>query len=147
MNKYNYVSMFLQLDLFETKACKSRQEFYMSRAAEVAGRSNCINHRHGTVIVNKKTNEIVAEGFNHYSHHMCHLFTCHSEVDALMKIKRYPKNQIQDLDLYVVRIGTDRMGRPLKYSKPCASCTQAILKFGIKRVYFSTDDRFMGTFK
>jgi deoxycytidylate deaminase len=134
--------MFLQLDMFETKACKTKQELYLQRAAAVAGNSNCHNHRHGTVIVNRRTDEIVAEGFNHFSTHMCHLFSCHSEVDALLKIRKYPKHMIPELDLYVVRIGTDHMGRPLKYSKPCAECAQAILKFGIKKVFFSTDENF-----
>jgi len=139
--------MFLQLDLDETKACKSKQESYLQKAAMAAANSNCYNHRHGTVIVNRRTEEIVAEGFNHYSEHMCHMFSCHSEVDALLKIRKYPKHLVPELDMYVVRIGTDHMGRPLKYSKPCAECAQAIQKFGIKKVYFSTDDNFSNKMK
>lgn len=134
--------MFLNLDLDVTKECKENQEYYMKRAAYVATYSNSKNHRHGCVIVNRRTNQIVAEGFNHYSEHMMHTYTCHSEVDALLKIKKYPKHLIHELDLYVVRIGTDRMGTPLKYSKPCVSCSQAIMKAGIRKVYFSTDENY-----
>jgi deoxycytidylate deaminase len=135
--------MFLNFDVFQTKECKDKQDLYMQKAANAASHSNIHNHRHGCVIVNRRTSEIVAEGFNHYSEHLHHLFSIHAEVDALLKIKRYPKHLVHELDLYVVRIGTDRMGNPLKYSKPCTSCTQAIMKTGIRKVYFSTDENYL----
>ena len=139
--------MFLNLDLDDTKDRNDKQEYYMKRAAIVATYSNTRNHRHGCVIVNRRTEQIIAEGYNHFSEHMMHTFSCHSEVDALMKIRKYPKHLVHELDLYVVRIGTDRMGNPLKYSKPCIGCTQAILKAGIRKVYFSTDENFTNKIK
>lgn len=134
--------MFLYLDLSETKTCKDNQDFYMKRAAEVASNSNNLIHRHGTIIVNRKSGEIVSEGFNHYSESFCHTYSVHSEVSALQKIKKYPKHLIENLDMYIVRIGTDKSGRPLKFSKPCTNCAQAIIRFGIRNVFYSTDDNF-----
>lgn len=109
----------------------------------VATRSNVRNHRHGCIIV--KDGEVLAEGFNYYTNHFEHKFSIHAEVDALMKLKKL-KRVLPECELYVVRIGTDLMGNPLKYSRPCPDCTRAILNAGIKRVYFSTSEEFMKEF-
>lgn len=110
------------------------EEFILKRAAASALRSPLRNHRHGCIIV--RNGEIVSEGYNHNFVHMFHLHSVHAEVDALSKLPRNKKFMSQ-CDMYVVRIGTDNMGNPLKLSKPCNSCTQAILKAGIRRVYYS----------
>lgn len=123
----------------QTKTCKDKQENYLNKAAICATKSNVKNQRHGCVIV--KDGEIVSEGFNHHTDHFEHKFTIHAEVDALFKLKK-SKYVASDCELYVVRIGTDSMKKPLKYSRPCCDCTKAILKAGIKKVYFSTDDEF-----
>lgn len=123
-----------------TKSCKEKQESFLRRAAVVAARSPVRNHRHGCIIV--KDGEILAEGYNNYTQHFEHKFTIHAEVDALMKLKKH-KKMLLECELYVVRIGTDLMGRPLKYSRPCQDCTRAILNYGIKKVYFSTSEEFM----
>lgn len=138
--------MFLSLDLEErqTKTCNDKQEVFLKRAAEFATKSNVKSHRHGCVIV--KDGEIIAEGFNHHISHFEHTFTIHAEVDALTKIKKL-RHALSECELYVVRIGTDLMGNPLKYSRPCVNCTNAILKAGIKKVYFSTDEEFNNIFK
>ena len=117
------------------RQCKDKQEFFLKRAAQIATRSTVGNHRHGCVIV--YNGEVISEGYNHYTTYFEHQYTMHAEVDALRKVKKHKK--ISECELYVVRIGTDLMGQPLKYSKPCANCTCAIVKFGIKKVYFSTD--------
>lgn len=138
--------MFLSLDIDDqqTRTCKDKQERFLRRAADSASRSNVRSHRHGCVIV--KDGEIIAEGFNHHTNHFEHTFTIHAEVDAIIKMKKKNKN-FTGCELYVVRIGTDNMGNPLKYSRPCVNCTNAILKAGIKKVYFSTDDEFNDAFK
>jgi len=138
--------MFLSFDIGErqTKTCNDKQETFLKKAAASAIRSNVKSHRHGCVIV--KDGEIISEGFNHHTNHFEHTFTIHAEVDALTKVKRL-KNILSDCELYVVRIGTDLMGNPLKYSRPCVNCTKAILKAGIKKVYFSTDEEFNNIFK
>jgi dCMP deaminase len=128
----------------QTKNCKEKQDYFLKKAATYAVRSNVKNHKHGCVIV--KDGEVIADGFNHHVNHYEHTFTIHAEVDALTKVKKL-KNILSECELYVVRIGTDLMGNPLKYSRPCVNCTKAILKAGIKKVYFSTDDEFNNIFK
>jgi deoxycytidylate deaminase len=113
----------------------TRQEYFLKRAAYIATRS-CMNHRHGCIIVDKN-DEILAEGYNHKYFHFYHAYSIHAEVSCLSKIKW--RKSLTDCEMYLVRIGTDRMGKPLKYSKPCQECTKAILKSGIRRVYYSTD--------
>lgn len=115
-----------------------QQELFLSKAAEVARRSS-MNHRHGCVIV--KNGEIISEGFNNTEINMYHVNSIHAEVNCLSKLKRNPK-VLQDCDMYVVRIGTEKMGCPFKYSKPCPDCTKVILKSGIKRIYYSTSEDF-----
>lgn len=133
--------MFLSLNVEEqTRERKERQEFFLRRAADLASRSNVVHHRHGCVIV--LDNDIVGEGYNYHTEHMEHQFTIHAEVAALMQFPGKKKKILTECELYVVRIGTDGMGQPLKYSKPCVNCTRAILKAGLKRVYFSTNSEF-----
>lgn len=121
------------------RSCKNKQDFFFDKAMTVAKNSPCIMHRHGAVIV--KDNEIVSEGFNHKNWHLYHKLSVHAEVDALSKMKRNKKLMSQ-CDMYVVRIGGESMGCPLKYSKPCPDCMKAIIKSGIRRVYYSTSHQF-----
>lgn len=121
------------------KDCDSRQEYFLKRAAAVATRSS-MNHRHGCVIVNK-AGEVVSEGYNNTFVHMYHKYSTHAEVACLSKMKRN-KKILSECEMYIVRIGTDGMGNPLKYSKPCPDCTKAILKSGIRKVFYSTSDEF-----
>lgn len=111
-----------------------RQQFYLKKAAQMALKSDLL-HRHGCVIVNAHTDEILSSGYNHNCIHMYHKFSCHAEYDALRKIKR--TFDLSNAEMYVVRIGTQRMGHPLKLSKPCEGCTKLIMKAQIGRVYYS----------
>jgi deoxycytidylate deaminase len=119
------------------KASNERQEYFLNKAAQQAHKSN-MRHRHGTVIVDCQTDEIISTGFNHTYIHMYHGYSCHSEVDALRKIKR--NVDLSNMEMYVVRIGTENMGHPLKLSTPCDGCTKAILKANIGKVYYSWSD-------
>lgn len=121
------------------KACNERQSVFMNRAFNLARKSHCFTHRHGCVIV--KDDEIVSEGFNHTDVHLYHKLSIHAEVDAISKLKKNRK-YLSQCDLYVVRIGRDSMGNPLKYSKPCPDCIKAIQKSGIRRVYYSSNNEF-----
>jgi deoxycytidylate deaminase len=121
------------------KTSSEKQYSFFKRAMNVALKSQCINHRHGCVIV--KDDEIISEGYNHRQYHLYHKMSVHAEVDALSKLK-HNKKIMSTCDLYVVRIGGDSMGNPLKYSRPCKDCEKAIKKSGIKRVYYSTNLEF-----
>jgi deoxycytidylate deaminase len=121
------------------RTCNEKQYSFLKRAMNLALKSSCPHQRHGCVIV--KDNEIVSEGYNHKQTHLYHKFSVHAEVDAISKMKHNRKYMSQ-CDLYVVRIGTDNMGNPLKYSKPCNGCIKAIEKSGIRRVYYSSNIEF-----
>ncbi len=118
------------------KSCKDKQSIFFQRAAVNATYSPIKNHRHGCVIV--KNGEIISEGYNTYADHMEHKFSIHAEISALYRLG---KKVTEGCELYVVRIGTDKMGNPLKYSRPCVDCAKAIIKAGIKKVYYSIDDK------
>jgi deoxycytidylate deaminase len=141
-----YLIMFMNLDLSCTKNIRERHKYYLEKAMTQALYSDCKHHKHGAIIVNRKTGDIISTGYNHYTEYMMHSFTCHAEMDAMSKLKKLPKTLFSDFELYVVRIGKESKGFPLKYSKPCVNCTKAILKYGIKRVYFSTDDNYTRNF-
>jgi deoxycytidylate deaminase len=122
----------------EVKMCNSRQHYYMDQAVKMAKKST-MEHKHGAVIVHN--NEIIATGFNFRQYYMCHGFSIHAEVDALTKVKGR-KNILSEAELYVARIGKFNPAAPssfcLKFSKPCRECSKAILKQGIRKVYYST---------
>jgi deoxycytidylate deaminase len=111
-----------------------QQEAFLRRAAAIAMKSPHKQHRHGCVIV--RGDEIVSEGFNHNFVHLYHKHSIHAEVDALNKTK-HNRGFLKQCDMYVVRIGTVSQGYPLKLSKPCQDCTKAILRSGIRRVFYS----------
>lgn len=119
------------------KDSTERQNYFLNKAAQLAIRSN-LNHRHGCVVVNGQTNEIISTGFNHTSEHMFHSFSMHAEIDALRKIKK--NVDLTTAEMYVVRIGPESLGNPLKLSKPCEGCAKQILKVSIGKVYYSWSD-------
>jgi len=119
------------------KDSNERQNYFLHKAAQLAFRSN-LNHRHGCVVVNSQTNEIISTGYNHTSEHLFHSFSMHAEIDALRKIKR--NMDLSNAEMYVVRIGPESLGNPLKLSKPCEGCAKQILKVNLGRVYYSWSD-------
>lgn len=119
------------------------QQFFFHQAMTIAHRSPCLLHKHGAVIV--RDNEIISKGFNHKHIHLYHKMSVHAEVDALCKLP-HNKKFLSQCDMYVVRIGNDNMGCPLKYSKPCPDCAKAINKAGIRRVYYSTSHEFYDSY-
>jgi deoxycytidylate deaminase len=114
-----------------------RQQTYIDIAMKLAQKS-VMEHKHGAVIV--ISNEVIAMGFNHKQEFMCHQRSIHAEVDAILKVKGRNKCLLNDAEMYVVRIGTVRMNFPLKYSKPCCECQKVIMKYGIRKVYYSVND-------
>lgn len=112
-----------------------KHEYYIERAAALAQKSDMYSHRHGCVIVDKR-GKIISEGFNYHFREM----SIHAEIDALSKIKN---KKMSEYVMYVVRIGTDKMQNPLKYSRPCENCSAAILKYGVGKVYYSTSYDFI----
>ena len=109
----------------------ARQEYFLQKAANVAVRSTML-HQHGSVIVDSKTNEIIATGYNQRTEYLSHLYSRHAEIDALLKIKK--NVDLSNAEMYVVRIGPEST---LKLSAPCVGCTKQILKSGLKNIFYS----------
>jgi len=119
------------------KSCNFRQDFYLELAAKMAQKSP-MNQKHGCVIV--LDDEVLSMGHNYHSTHMYHTFSIHAEVDAINKInKKKYKHMFPRMELYVVRIGTGQFQGTLKYSKPCEGCQNAIKKYGICKIYYSSN--------
>lgn len=120
------------LDFINVKPSNDRQKYYLDIAAKNALKSP-MGHKHGAVIVYR--GKIIGSGFNYYMSN----FSVHAEIAAIADIKGKYRRILQDCELYVVRIGPDKFDNPLKYSKPCFNCQNMILKYNIKKAFYSTN--------
>ena len=100
-------------------------EFFMRRAIELA--LNVPNVPFGALIVNRDTDEILAEGWNKTSINP----TWHGEIDAINQlVLRQESLDASKLVLYTT-------------AEPCPMCQAAILWAGIGMVVFGTSIRFL----
>ena len=74
----------------------------------------------------------------------CICFSTHAEMDVLHKVlKGYTKQPFKDVinlnsyTIVVVRFGKDGA---LRNSRPCNHCLDAMIKYRIKKILYSTDD-------
>lgn len=112
----------------------------VEEAVRMARRS-VMGQRHGAVIT--RSGCIVARGCNRRVSHYHHIWSQHAEVSAICDLKkRFPvesqsRKWMRECRLYVVRVGSDEQGNPLKHSLPCPSCTRAIAHSCIPVVFYS----------
>lgn len=100
-------------------------EFFMRRAIELA--LNVPNLPFGALIVNRDTNEILAEGWNKTDINP----TLHGEIDVINQLALRNENMdCSRLVLYTT-------------AEPCPMCMSAILWAGIGMVVFGTSIRFL----
>lgn len=100
-------------------------EFFMRRAIELA--LNVPNVPFGALIVNRDTDEILAEGWNKTNINP----TWHGEIDAINQlVLRQESLDASKLVLYTT-------------AEPCPMCQAAILWAGIGMVVFGTSIRFL----
>lgn len=100
-------------------------EFFMRRAIELA--LNVPNVPFGALIVNRDTDEILAEGWNKTNINP----TWHGEIDAINQlVLRQESLDTSKLVLYTT-------------AEPCPMCQAAILWAGIGMVVFGTSIRFL----
>ena len=100
-------------------------EFFMRRAIELA--LNVPNVPFGALIINRDTNEILAEGWNKTNINP----TWHGEIDAINQlVLRQESLDASKLVLYTT-------------AEPCPMCQAAILWAGIGMVVFGTSIRFL----
>jgi deoxycytidylate deaminase len=135
LSKNALQNYFQNRDEMQPRNINSKHLIYIEKAAKLALKST-MAHKHGCVLVNDDDGMIVSQGYNRSTTIMYHTYSIHAEVDTLMKLKKKANKAIlPKCIMYVVRIGPQQ---ELKYSKPCENCQKAILKYGIKSVYYST---------
>ena len=126
----------------------SKQEYYLSIAAEVAKRSTCLRRQYGAVIV--KNDEIVSTGYNgapRGEDNCCDVGTCwrernniphgeqyekcvavHAEQNAIISASR---NDMLGGTLYLAGFED---GKHIQNAEPCLICRRLIKNAGIEKV-------------
>lgn len=116
----------------DSHIAKINKTAYLDKAANIAKKS-VMTQKHGCIIVYKK--QIIASAYNTMPKSFGD--SVHAEINAINKVK--DKKILKQCELYIVRIGTSSMNNPLKYSKPCKQCTDTIINFNIRKIYYSTN--------
>ena len=97
-------------------------------------------------------NHLIATGINSYKTHPLMLqfgknadaLFIHAEIDAIKNALRLiTQDQLARCDMYVVRVkrpdtSTKKWVHGL--AKPCEGCQRAIVSFGLKNIYYTTDN-------
>ena len=108
------------------------------KRVHVVASKSTMNQRHGAIIV--KNGEIVGEGCNYTAKWMCHPYSVHAEVAALLSVPKRNRHRkyLEDSTMLVIRIsGKDKH---CNFSAPCDNCKKEIEKYGIKRVFYSISE-------
>lgn len=106
-----------------------------------AARFSDINQQHAAALI--KNNKIYAIAINDIVKKIdfisetgevrCRKITRHSEENVIFKL---PKKIIKELDIIVIRINNNSK---MIMSRPCTECKNKLIKFGIKKVYYSNE--------
>ena len=126
----------------------SKENYYLSIAAEVARRSTCLRRQYGAVIV--KNDEIVATGYNgapRGDENCCDVGSCWRELNNIPHGEQYEKcvavhaeqNAIisasrRDMLGSTLYLSGFEAGRPIEDATPCLICARLIKNAGIARV-------------
>lgn len=127
----------------------SKQEYYLSIAAQVAKRSTCLRRQYGAVIV--KNDEIVATGYNGSPRgdaNCCDSGECWRDVNNIPHGEQYEKcvavhaecnaiisasrNEMIGSSLYLYGFENDE---PMDNPLPCLICLRLIKNAGIASVF------------
>lgn len=95
--------------------------------------------------------EIVAKGNNSYKTHPFQkkygknsdAICLHAETNAVIKaLKTIDVDELAKCDIYIARAKRESIGGKyiMGLAKPCDGCQRMITSFGIKNVYFTTDN-------
>lgn len=128
-------------DNVDTENCRvatSDQRKYLRYCVQLASRSN-VTHKHGCVIVDRRTKEIISYGFNYdYKNHV-KVSSLHAEMAAMRNANKRCLAR-NECEMYVVRLRNSRNTREMKYSKPCEECARMIMsRTNIRNIYYSTN--------
>ena len=122
------------VDIDISKTPQQAQKKYLQKCVRLTERS-ALTHKHGCVIVDNKTGDIISQGFNCNMNNNMKVNSLHAEIAAIRNAK---KNLLisNNCDMYIVRIG--KVNGNFRYSKPCANCRFIIqTQTKIKHVYYS----------
>jgi tRNA(Arg) A34 adenosine deaminase TadA len=126
-------------DNIDGKTASNSHRRYLNTCIRLAKMSS-LTHKHGCVIVNTKTDEIVGTGYNKKVTNYSVGNSIHAEVDAIKSVRSKSFHNRGIYVMYIIRLGSPQ-GYITKYSKPCPVCTNFILKkfHRIRKVYYSTN--------
>jgi len=127
---------------------KGRVARYLEQAKKVATQSEFPDFRHGAVLVKGGSVISTSNNKNNYCSFGMRFrknqrgkATLHAELGALLGVDR---SRTEGATLYVARIGK---GDNYKLSQPCRMCDAAMKFVGIKKVVFTIDNKFAGSYK
>lgn len=123
---------------------------YFSKARQVAAISDypkihvgCIAVYHGQVVAigcNSNKTHPTQKFYNRFREDSNELLPkLHAEINCINQLKGLNIN-FSKVKLYIYRIGNDR---EFRMARPCPSCMAAIKDFGIKDIYYTTDDGYV----
>ena len=121
-----------------TSELSNRDKAFLKLAIAAAETSEC-RQKHGAVLVSGGS--VLAIGVNKTRNHPTVLIddtvimssaSTHAEMDALRKARGH--FYIRRSVIYVARV--NKLGEP-RYSRPCNTCYQALMKYGIKEVVYT----------
>ena len=126
---------------------RGRVARYLEHAKKVAQQSG-EDYRHGAVLVKGGSvintsinkNSYCAFGMRFRKRHQGHA-TVHAELGAILGVDR---KLTYGATVYVARIGKRD---DYKMSQPCTMCQAAMRHVGIKRVVFTINNKFAGSYK
>ncbi len=114
---------------------------------------DCLSYRHACVIV--RGGSILSVGFNGIRKNSFvddivkkvgvnhgHNPTLHSEMDAIVSVRN--KIDLTGAKIYIARI---RPGKEVGMSAPCKLCQNALVRYGIKKAYFTISANTFGVMK
>lgn len=130
---------------------RNTEQKFFERAKQVAALSDanysptgCVAVYRGVVIAagcNSQKTHPMQDKYNRYrgsSKTNYFIPKIHAEINVLSSIRHMDIN-FSKVDLYIYRICSSR---PMGISRPCPSCMAAIKDFGIRNIYYTTDDGF-----
>jgi deoxycytidylate deaminase len=128
---------------------KSRHSKYMNFLSKIAIAVEPVAQaRLASAIVYK--NEIISIGINQRKSHPFQAkfsknedsIYLHSETDAIKNaLKQISIDELSDSVLYVCRVKIINKKFVFGIAKPCCGCMRAISNFGIKKVYYTLDNK------
>ena len=125
-----------------------RHRRYMEIASRVAHNSNSDDYRHGALLL--RGSNIIGLSMNKNRHakfgnrfrdRNCGHATHHAELGCVLGIDR---KKTTGSTMYVCRIGK---GGEFRLSKPCSMCAAVLRHVGVKRVFYSIDNKTIGVYK